>query len=75
MGGGSGPEAAPDEPCAKDAEASKCHALMLSHVVHVSPDSRKVPCPPCPISNYRLKFNCPTHSHNFESLRISQICG
>ncbi|KAK9919052.1 hypothetical protein WJX75_009029 [Coccomyxa subellipsoidea] len=42
VGGGNSPEAAPDEPCAKDSEASKCHALMLSHVVHVSPDSRKI---------------------------------
>lgn len=42
LGVGERTEAASEESAAKNAEASKCHALMLSHVVHVSPDSRKV---------------------------------
>ncbi|CAL8471179.1 g10721 [Coccomyxa elongata] len=37
-----GLEPSPDQAGIRHAAASECNALMLSHVVHVSPDSRKI---------------------------------
>lgn len=45
----------PDRSSGEGADARNCHAMLLSHVIHVSPDSRKVGLTPLKCSTCSLQ--------------------